>query len=280
MTMLTTNASGILSPEEVGELVVQPLQQRSVALQTTTVVPMTTSAELRVPIVTEDVSASWTEEGQEIDLSESQVDSITIEPAKLAAITPVSSELAEDSSPEATRLVMDSVTRDLQLKLDSAFLGATVLHGPSGLLSVGDATPIPSGGFVNLDPFFAAQSEAEALGATITAWITSPATALQLAQLKVATDWNQPLLVTGEDSTGKPQRVIGGVPLYVSRGCSAGVVWGIDRSRVITALRRDVDVRVSDQVLFTSDRICVRATLRASFGFPHGASVMRIGSGS
>ena len=279
MSLLTTGAAGILSPEEVAQLVVEPLNQRSVALQTTTVVPLT-SGTLRVPIITADVSASWTQEGEEISPSLPGIDEINIVPAKLASITPVSTELAEDSSPEATALVMDSVTRDLQLKIDSAFLGNVIQYGPSGLLSVGDATPVASHGFVNLDPFYDAQSQAEALGATITAWITSPATALQLAQLKVATDWNQPLLVTGEDATGKPQRLIGGVPVWVSRGCSAGVVWGIDQSRVITAMRRDVDVRVSDQTYFTSDRLCVRATLRASFGFPHGASIMRIGSGS
>ncbi len=90
--------------------------------------------------------------------------------------------------------------------------------------------------------------EAEALGATITAWITSPATALQLASLKTNdTDSNQPLLLpTTGAATGAPQRTIGGVRLWVSRGCADGVVWGIDKSRVITGLRRDADVRVSD----------------------------------
>ena len=266
MALLTTNSGGVLSPEEVATLVVQPLQQKSVCLQTTTVVPMTSSGELRVPIITDDVSASWTQEGTEIDMSDPGIDQITITPKKLAALTPVSSELAEDSSPEATRLVMDSVTRDLQLKIDAAFLGTTVTDGPSGIQSVAGATPIASDGFINLDPFFEAQSEAEALGATLTAFIASPATALLLASLKTNdTDSNQPLLLpTTEAATGAPQRTIGGVQLWVSRGCADGVVWGIDRSRVVTGLRRDADVRVSDQALFSSDQLLVRATLRVS----------------
>ena len=115
-------------------------------------------------------------------MSDLGVEQITIVPRKLAALTSVSSELAEDSSPTATQLVMDSVTRDLQLKIDSAFLGTTVADGPSGIASVANATLIPSGGFVNLARFVAPY-EAEALGATITAWITSPATALQLPSL-------------------------------------------------------------------------------------------------
>ena len=101
---------------------------------------------------------------------------------------------------------MDSVTRDLQLKIDAAFLGTTVTDGPSGIQSVAGATPIASDGFINLDPFFEAQSEAEALGATLTAFIASPATALLLASLKTNdTDSNQPLLLpTTEAATGAP----------------------------------------------------------------------------
>ena len=47
MSLLTTNFDGVLSPEEVSELVVQLLTQRSVCLQTTNVVPTTTSCGCR-----------------------------------------------------------------------------------------------------------------------------------------------------------------------------------------------------------------------------------------
>src|SRR6476661_1079489 len=109
---------------------------------------------------------------------------------------------------------------------------------PSGIASVANATPIPSGGFVNLDPFLVAQSEAKALGATITACITSPATALQLASLKTNdTDSNQPLLLpTTAAATGAPQRTIGVVRLWVSRGCADGVIGAPAPRRVRSSL--------------------------------------------
>ena len=88
------------------------------------------------------------------------------------------------------------------------------------------------------------------------------------------------LLPTTGAATSAPQRTIGGVRLWVSRGCADGMVCGIDKSRVITGLRRDADVRVSDQALFSSDQLLVRATLRVSWGFAHPESIMRIGSGS
>jgi hypothetical protein len=41
MAILTANASGILAPEEVGPLIIQPLRLRSVALRVSTVIETT-----------------------------------------------------------------------------------------------------------------------------------------------------------------------------------------------------------------------------------------------
>ena len=49
----------------------------------------------------------------------------------------------------------------------------------------------------------------------MTAFVTSPATALALATVKMGTDSNAPLL--GTDATSATSRQILGVPLYVSQ---------------------------------------------------------------
>ena len=72
MSLLTTNAGGILRPEEVGNLIVQPVEKASVAMQIATIVP-TNSKDFRIPIVTDDVSAAWTAEGQDITPADAEV---------------------------------------------------------------------------------------------------------------------------------------------------------------------------------------------------------------
>ena len=66
MASTTTTFSPILTPEQVGDLVIRPLIQQSVAGQVLTTV-QTGSHDYRIPVVNTDPSASWTAEGAEID---------------------------------------------------------------------------------------------------------------------------------------------------------------------------------------------------------------------
>ena len=69
MSLTTTGGASILTPEEVGTLVIRPLMEQSIAAQVSTVIP-TTSHDFRVPIVSADPTAAWTAEGAEISVSD------------------------------------------------------------------------------------------------------------------------------------------------------------------------------------------------------------------
>jgi HK97 family phage major capsid protein len=128
--------------------------------------------------------------------------------------------------------------------------------------------------FGNLD--FAAQaiSKAETVGATVAAFVTSPATALALATIKTATGSNESVL--GSDATSATSRQILGVPLYVSQYVAANTLWALDASRVWLVVRDDATVEADRSVFFTSDRVAVNATMRAGFGFVHPQSVVKV----
>jgi HK97 family phage major capsid protein len=76
----TTTFAPILTPAQVGELVIQPLIQQSVAGQVMTTIPISTHSH-RVPLVTADVSASWPAEVAEITASDATLDELAITPA-------------------------------------------------------------------------------------------------------------------------------------------------------------------------------------------------------
>ena len=135
-------------------------------------------------------------------------------------------------------------------------------------------TYVNANAFTNLD--FAAQaiSKAEQVGARITAFVTSPATALALATIKTGTGSNQPLL--GADPTSATGRVILGVPLLVSQYVAANTLWAIDGTRTWLVVRDNATVEADRSVYFTSDRVAVKATMRAGFGFVHPQSVVKV----
>lgn len=276
--MKTTDANKSFLPEEVHSLIVQPVSRAAVALQVAEIARASDRANgFRVPIVTADPSAAWTAEGAEIATSDATLAETESRFFKLAGLTIVSRELAEDSSPAATTLVGQGLARDIARKLDAAFFGtkgASTVQ-PAGLADLAGVNEVDAGtAWADADPFIAAVFAAESVGATLTAFVAHPDDALGLAQLRKAAGSNEPLL--GTSATEATRRVIAGVPVYTTPAVTEGTVWGLPRDRAIIALREDVRLDVDHSAYFGSDRVGIRATLRAAFAFPHAAAVQKI----
>lgn len=264
----------ILSPEQVADLVIRPLIANSVAGQVLTTVN-TGAPEYRVPIVTADPSAAWVAEGQEIPISDADIDEVIVVPKKLAGLSVISYELATDSSPSAQQVVGDGLVRDLVRKLDKALFTATTTNGPSGLPSLSGVQTINAGtAFTGVDAFSDGQFAAAGANANITSWVTSPTTAGVLAKLKKSTGSSEPLL--GADVTVPGRRQILGAPLLAAPDAPDGVVWGIDSAYSSLVIREGSTVEPDKSVFFTSDRIAVRCKLRAGFAFAHPSSIIKI----
>jgi HK97 family phage major capsid protein len=269
----TTDVGGIL-PDDFGTLVIQPALDASVFAQVATTV-RTGATNYRIPIVSADPTASWVAEGAEISPSDPTLQELEVTPSKCAGLTVVSRELADDSSPAASQVVGDGLARDIARRIDQAAFAGLASPAPAGLTTLsGIQTYVNATAFANLD--FAAQaiSKAETVGAKVTAFVTSPATALALATIKQATGSNQPVL--GVDVTAATSRSILGVPLYVSQYVAASTLWAVDSSRVWLVVRDDASVEADRSVFFTSDRVAVKATMRAGFGFVHPQAVVKV----
>lgn len=278
MTLLETGvnaASGILTVETIGNLIVRPTSQASRIFAVSTVAT-TQSKDYRLPIVTADPATSFVAEGQELNVSDQSISELLITPAKVAGITVVSRELANDSNPEATDVVGDGLGRDLAKRIDAAAFGTHTTNGPDGLHALAGVTEIDATGPLdNLDAFAEAISEAENVGAQLTSFVASPTVALALAQLKTGSQLNTPLL--GVDPTNPTQRLVQGVPLVVSPAVDDATIWGIPKAFSYVVLRDDeATLDVDKSPFFTSDRIAVKATLRVSWGWPHPAAIQKI----
>lgn len=279
MSNNTTNAASILRPEDVQTLVVEPVTRESVAFQVSTPVP-TLSKEVRFPILTDDPTAAWVDEGDELNVDDADFDDLVVTPKKIAAITAVTSELATDSSPEAQAVIGEALVRSLTAKIDSAFFGNTVAHGPAGLKSLAGVQLVLAGATPkNVDAFLEAISKAEQVGSTLSNWVTDPDTALYVAKLKKQDGSNEPLLTT--DAASPTGRLIAGVPLVVSpyvtpKVSPAPTIWGIPKARSFAVIRKDVTVDTDKSAFWTSDRIGVRAIARVAFGWPHEAALVEV----
>lgn len=277
MAFYTAGGSSILTPEQVGKLVVEPLYQQSTALQSNVATRVSTSSHsYRIPKLTADATAGWVAEGSEISPSDPSLSELTVVPSKVAGLTILSSELAADSSnPAAANLIGNSLVNSVADAVDAAFFGATTTNGPSGLGSITPTAVDAGTAYASLDSFAEAISALQEKGSKATAFLVNPALALVLSQLKEnSSDSNKPLLQPDPSQPGK--LVVFGVPLVVNKHVPDDVVWAVDSSRIVVVVRSDTRVETSDQVYFTSDRIAVRTTCRIGFGFPYEAGLVKI----
>ena len=276
MATNSTTHSSIIAPALVGDLVVRPLINQSIAGQALTEVNIN-SAAVNFPVVTADPAAGWVAEGAEISVSDSTVSQVVVTPSKLAGLSVITRELAEDSSPAAAQLVGDGLVRDMSRKLDTAFFAASTANGPAGIAGVSGVSTVSAGAsFANVDAFTAAEYASANANGVISAWITSPQVAQALSNLKETTTSTRPLLQP--DPTTPNVRQILGRPLLVSPYCptTGSQVWGIDARFAMLVIRGGAVVEADRSVYFTSDRVALKATMRVGFGFTNPASIVKI----
>lgn len=273
MTMSRTNSGELLTPAQVAELLVDPVAHLSVAAQVGRWVPIGTSA-FRIPRVTADPSAAWVAEGEEIPASDAELDEITVTPSKVAGLTIITQELADDSSPEAAEEVGNGLARDIARRVDQAFFGNLAAPAPKGLGGLTGFTALSVGTGSPVDAFVAATFAAEGVNAELGAFVANPSDALALAQVKEGTGSAKNLLQP--DPTQAGRRMLSGVPLLTSPYVAAGTVWGIPLDRAYVVVRQDAEIKADSSIYFTSDRVAVRGIMRVGFGFPHAAAVIKV----
>ena len=276
MALDTTSGAAILSPEDVAALLIRPVEQESLAGLVGTVVQMSGNS-LRAPAIQTDPAAQWVAEGAEIAASDAVFAEVSAPARKVAGLSIVSSELAADSSPSAIEQVGAGLKRDLIRQLNKAFVGSLAAPAPSGLGSVTGATVVPVGtSWTSADPFVDGVAAASAVGAEVNSWIVSASDYVALRKIRVSTGSNQNLLQVGPDGG----LTLEGAKVHVSSDLAAGTAWGIPKDRVLLGLREDASVVADSSAFFTSDRVGIRATLRATFLFNHPAALVKLTVGA
>jgi HK97 family phage major capsid protein len=249
----------------------------------------TASPVFRIPIVDEDASSAWVPEGNDIVTNDATVDEEQVTPLKVAALVRISSELAEDSSPEAAGLVQASLARSVARSIDRAFFANTTANGPNGLLSLNDVQLVDAGStFTDFDWATSAKTKLRKVGSVATNFVASADTVEALETIKTFNgsqiNSNEPLM-NDETPNGVADAAPGnvlGVPLVaVADGLSLddNLIWALDRRKVFAVMRRNVTLDVSPHYFFGSDSIGVRITCRVGFGFPHPQAIVKVGAG-
>lgn len=272
MAVLNSNLAQAWTPEQYGTLVDLVIAEKSVAFQAGTVV-QTSSETIRFPVQTADPAVGWYAENTQISLTDPTTSELVITPKKVAGLTQISTEAAEDTTPAVAEQTGRNLARAVAKRIDNAFFGNTVTNGPSGLLSLTGVNVIDTGTILldSLDAFHEAKFAALADGANITHFILAPDVALALSKAKQGDDLNIGLLDNVGDGV-----TLAGVPVLVSTDVAAGNAWGVDSSQIFVVQRTGTTITKSVDAAFDYDAVQVRATARVGFGFANPAGIVRL----
>jgi HK97 family phage major capsid protein len=113
------------------------------------------------------------------------------------------------------------------------------------------------------------------------AWVMSGGTLAGLRRLKTATGSLVPLLGGTEagvlEATPNASRVsLFGVPALTTPYVANNVVFGMVAARHVVGVVRQVRLDLDSSVLFSSDRVTVRLTVRLGWQSPDPAAIVRI----
>ncbi|PRZ41910.1 HK97 family phage major capsid protein [Antricoccus suffuscus] len=270
MAIYAANVPDSVKPDEYHDLILEGLQTESIAAASGVAVVNTSAATLNIPRITADTTAVWALEGEDLEVGNPALDEIASTPKKVGGVIKVSRELAQDSSPAATKLVGDSLTRSVAVALDKAYFtnsGAQIAKAPKGLPGVTGALTVASDA-ADLDAFTEAQVKVLGARAQVTAWYMNAATYLRFAGIKQADASNVGLLET--------QFAINGVPVHVTEDLADDVVYGADTSKALLIIRDRAKVEVSNEAYFSTDEVAVKVTMRADLAFPSPKSIVKI----
>ena len=190
MLLTSTNTvSGIL-PGQWGPLLVEPVQQAAVALNPLVATMYATgSHQFHIPIVATDAGASWVVEGAEITPSDAVFNEVVVVPSKVAGLTIVSSELANDSNPAAAQIVGQGLARSIAGQLDAADAAArAAVLACTGRAGVADVA-VGEHDHRRCHPDQPGRLRHRDRPATITSFVCHPSDAGTLSKIKTGTGY-------------------------------------------------------------------------------------------
>ncbi len=230
---------------------------KPLALQIGTVVGTIAGDEpaIRIPLVTDDGTAAFVPEGEQIPGGGGRLDEAIIQTRMVATMNMFSIDaLAQSGNAESALTAMG---RRVVAHADRAFVASDA--EPYGLLH--DPALTTDGGAVDgsLDALVDGVTTIEAAGGQPTHVLAAPDAWAALSKLKAATGSNMPLLGGGTAAT---ERAVLGLPVVTSSAVPSGQLLVLDRGAILVAAPEGPTVESSRDFAFDYYAIAARATFR------------------
>ncbi|OMC09228.1 phage major capsid protein [Mycolicibacterium fortuitum] len=270
MAIEVTSGNSTLIQSQVSSLLVQPLEQASTFLAAGPVV-LDSSSPVRVPRITNGVTAGFVAEGAQITDGDVAFDEVTLLPSTLKGLkvlVKLSNELIRTSVVGLEAVLRTRLVTDVSSALDKALWdGAGTSDTIKGILR---QTGIATGVLDLTDPDSLIDGLAVAQGNKVTPshWVMTSASFAALRKLKVGTSDARYLFDPNTIQNGTELRLLGLPVIITDNIANTGTAPGkarvglVDMSKVVVARDVNAEVKILDQTWGDYDSIGIRVVSR------------------
>ncbi|MBM0236253.1 phage major capsid protein [Micromonospora sp. ATA32] len=206
-----------------------------------------------------------------IGQGDSDWSSLTLKAVKVAQIVKASSEVLDDSALNLRQIISDNMRRSTGLALDAKFFGVNAAAGDIfGIFRAGlvNKPTTLAGTTITLDDLLNAQADRVAAN--------SPATVIYVSQTVYKSILTEKLGSGAGGYSLAARGPIGDLPPIVPvAGIPVKTALLLNTNRVYCGIRKDVEVKVSEDVYFETDQVGLRSIVRAA-----GVHVAEAGAGT
>ncbi|OBF39230.1 capsid protein [Mycobacterium sp. ACS1612] len=274
MAIKVTGSNTTLLKSQVAQLLVQPLEQASTFLAAGPTI-LDSNDSVRVPRITNGVTAGFVAEGSQIADGDVGFDEVTLLPSTLKSLkvlARVSNELLRQSVVGLDTVLRQRLITDVANALDAALWDGT---GSSNTIKgILRATGIATGtlDLTDADSLIDGMATAQANHVSRSQWVMTPATFAALRKLKIASpgetsdqDFRQYLFDPSTIQNGAAFQVFG-LPVIITDNIPAvstkNRVALVDFSKVVVVRDVDSEVKVLDQTWGDYDSVGIRIVTR------------------
>lgn len=256
----TTTAAGIVPSDFRADQFIGPLRNSLVMRGLGARVLTGLRGDVVIPRQKTSAVAGWLAEGDSLAETGLTFDNLTLKPRHVGALTELSRQLIQQSSPQIEQLVRDDMSAVIAEAFDTAMLTGDGIKQPLGLLNT---VGIQTGVLATLSwaGILAMLQKLAESNVTPSAWLTSPAVATKLRAALKSADGSNGYLMENGAVAGLGMAVSNQVPLKTGKG---QVVLG-DFSEMFVGVYDSLQILVNpyDSAAYARGGVKVRAIMTA-----------------
>jgi HK97 family phage major capsid protein len=252
----TTTGTQLVGTDHRPDQFIEPLRNKLLMRQLGVRVLSGLQGPLSIPAYTSGVTSGWVAENGALTASDMDFDSKSLSPKHVGALSEMSRQLIQQSSPDIEQLLRDDMSFALAAALDSALIKGGGTNEPTGIIPT---SGIGTQSLATLDWAGIASmiEKIELANATAGAWLTSPGVTKKLRVTLKASSANALYLCENNRMADLPVHTTKQVPLATAKG---QLILG-DFSQVLLGIWSELDILVNpfDSTAYARGGVLVRA---------------------